>query len=179
MYLRSGSFSVVAAVCTILMLISITGSDGAMECGVFSCPNLVTKAFDSITDSDSRSFCCKGLVSGLPYCCDWKDYGAYIFGLDPEKLQIPFAAILGLIIGGVVRFFFLNYDLAMIATLSMILSCSESVPLKLIDRSIDLIIAHVTGPAGVADVLLLLVPGLVLLPRSSSDHHRTPHCGLW
>ncbi|GAU91703.1 hypothetical protein RvY_03909-2 [Ramazzottius varieornatus] len=85
MYLRSGSFSVVAAVCTILMLISITGSDGAMECGVFSCPNLVTKAFDSITDSDSRSFCCKGLVSGLPYCCDWKDYGAYIFGLDPEK----------------------------------------------------------------------------------------------
>jgi len=79
-----------------------------MDCGVFSCPNIVTKVVDSMTDESSKSFCCRSGSMGMPYCCDWKDYGAYMVGLDPNNLAIPVGAIIGIIVGGLVLLILLS-----------------------------------------------------------------------
>ncbi|OQV12096.1 hypothetical protein BV898_13654 [Hypsibius exemplaris] len=94
--------SLMMIMATAVVLLAFAGSSAAMECSpLFSCPNLATKLYDQMTDSDSKSFCCKS-GAGLPYCCDWKDYAAYVVGLDPKDLAIPVGAIIGIIVGGLV-----------------------------------------------------------------------------
>ncbi|XP_055353054.1 uncharacterized protein LOC129598983 isoform X2 [Paramacrobiotus metropolitanus] len=80
----------------------------AMQCGgdaagtAFSCPNFASTLVQTVSGgSGDLSYCCKSAARG-PYCCDWKDYGAYLVGLDPHGLALPVGAIIGIVVGAVV-----------------------------------------------------------------------------